>query len=76
MFTIAGIIGMIVSGFGLFPYADVYPALGSWAFVAFMVSLLLFLSSMISMARSEPLPHHMDELAVHEEPETDPQVDE
>lgn len=72
-FTIAGIIGMIVSGFGLFPYADVYPALASWAFVIFMASLLVFLASMVSMAQSEPLPHHMEELAVHEEKEEDPQ---
>jgi predicted membrane channel-forming protein YqfA (hemolysin III family) len=75
-FTIAGIIGMIVSGFGLFPYADVYPALASWAFTVFMASLIVFLASMISMAQSEPLPHHMQALAVHEEEETDPQIDE
>lgn len=74
-FTIAGIIGMIVSGFGLFPYVDVYPALGSWAFTAFMASLLLFLASLVSMAQSEPLPHHMNELAVHEDEAEDPQDD-
>jgi hypothetical protein len=76
MFTIVGIIGMIVSGFGLFPYIGVYPALTSWAFTAFMVSLLLFLASMVTMAQSEPLPHHMEALAVHEDPVEDPQSDE
>jgi hypothetical protein len=76
MFTLLGMIGMIVSGFGLFPYVAVYPALVSWAFTAFMVSLVMFLASLVSMAQSEPLPHHMEELAVHEEPVEDPQVDE
>lgn len=74
--TIAGIIGMLVSGFGLFPYTDTVPGLLPWAFTAFMASLVVFLASMITMAKSEPLPHHMERLAVHEESEEDPQVDE
>lgn len=65
--TLISLIGMLVTGLGIFPYADAYPALLSWGFTFFMFFLILFLASMVSVAQSEPLPHHMESLAVHED---------
>jgi len=64
-------LGILLVGFGVIPHTDMYPGLLPWVTVVLVLCIIGFVASLISMTRSEPLPHHMEELAIHEEPMKD-----
>jgi len=38
----------------------------SWGFAFAAICVIMFFASVISMSKAEPIPEHMDELAMHE----------
>lgn len=70
-FMVGSMLGIVVVGFGVVPYTDTYPGLLPWVTVFLLVFIIGFIASVISMTKAEPLPHHMEELSIHEESETD-----
>lgn len=59
-FLAASIIGFLVSVWFIMDWSE------SWGFAFATVFVLMFISSMVSMVKAEPVIYHMRELAVHE----------
>ena len=38
----------------------------AWGFTFVLMSIIMFISSIISMSKAEPIPSHMNELAIHD----------
>ncbi len=58
-FMIVSIIGFLVSIWLITDWSV------SWGFTLTLFFVLMFISSIVSMSKAEPIPEHMDELAIH-----------
>jgi hypothetical protein len=61
----AGFMAVSILGF----FVSIWLVMGwseRWGFTLATFFVIMFLASVISMTKSEPIPSHMDELAIHE----------
>ncbi|MGV8168536.1 MAG: MFS transporter [Candidatus Nanoarchaeia archaeon] len=58
-FMVTSIIGFLVSIWLIMDWSQ------SWGFTFALFFAMMFIASMISMTKAEPIPEHMEELAIH-----------
>jgi hypothetical protein len=58
-FMMVSIIGFLVSIWMIMDWSE------TWGFTLVLFFVMMFISSIVSMTKAEPIPEHMDELAFH-----------